>query len=155
MPALSKTQKADIGRLARQAWLAWPGRAEFCAANPTLSESACFTAWRHVEQGSAVGRQSLRECTSEGDFLRLCAHFLSLARRPVAAQRTLRLAASEGQRLAAYKLRQELAARGLASGYAAAICQRQFRCALAEASEKQLWCLVFTIRNRRPALSTQ
>ena len=40
---------------------------------------------------------------------------------------------------------------GLPESYAAAICRRQYRCALSEASDKQVWCLVYTVRNRAAA----
>lgn len=152
MPVLSPRQKADIGKLATRAWRAWPGRAEFLAANPELSPSACFAAWRHVEQGKAVGKQSLLDCTSECDFLRLCAHFLRIAREYDAANSAQLRAGTESRRIAEHKLREELRERGLAEEYAASICRRQFRCALREANAKQLWCLVFTIRNRRKPL---
>lgn len=148
---LSHTQKAEIGQLARQAWLVWEGREAFLEANGELSQSACFAAWRHWQQGLACGRQSLRECTGE-EYQLLRAHFLKLAGLEASAQRAEERHVSNPRRIAAYKLRQALAAAGLPTEYAAAICRRQYRCALAEASERQLWCLVYTIRNRRPNL---
>jgi hypothetical protein len=33
--------------------------------------------------------------------------------------------------------------------YAAVICRAQFKCELPLATDRQLWCLTFTIRNRR------
>jgi len=154
MSELSNLQKAQLGQLARSAWLAWAGREEFLDTNAELSASAAFTAWRHWQQGKACGRQSLLACTQE-DFLPLRAHFLALGGHEEQAGRTLVRAASEPERLARYKLKEALQERGLAEGYAAAICQRQYRKPLAEASAKQLWCLVYTVRNRRkPAPAT-
>jgi hypothetical protein len=151
MPSLlSNTQKAEIGQLAAQAWQVWEGREGFLEANGELSKSACFSAWRHWQQGLACGRQSLRECTGD-DYQLLRAHFLKLAGLEASARRAEERHISNPQRIAAYKLRQALAAAGLPEAYAGAICRRQYRCALADASERQLWCLVFTVRNRRTA----
>jgi hypothetical protein len=59
-------------------------------------------------------------------------------------------AETEPRRMAMHKLRRDCADRGLSLDYPAAICRRQYRCALEDASPTQLWQLVFTIRNRRP-----
>lgn len=153
MSELSKQQKAEIGQLAREAWLAWDGREQFLETNGELSVSDCFTEWRRWQQGQACGRQSLRACTQD-DYQPLRAHFLALSGRTEAAAHAQRRAASEPQRLARYKLAQALKERDLQETYAAAICRRQFRCELADASPKQLWNLVYTVRNRRKAKET-
>lgn len=147
---LSLIQKAKIGQLAAQAWRVWEGREAFLEANGELSQSACFAAWRHWQQGLACGRQSLRECTGD-DYQLLRAHFLAIAGLEASAARAQERHISNPQRIAAYKLRQALAAAGLPEAYAGAICHRQYRCSLADASERQLWCLVYTVRNRRTA----
>ena len=102
-----------------------------------------------------MGKQSLLDCTSECDYLRLCAHFLRIAREYDAANSAQLRAGTESRRIAEHKLREALRERGLAEEYAASICRRQFRCALREANANQLWCLVFTIRNRRKPLHAQ
>lgn len=146
---LSNEQKAVIGQLAREAWLAWPGRDAFLEANPELSASKCFEAWRHVEQGKATGGiQSLTRCTQD-HFLPLRAHFKAMLGNGAGAMRDHLRAQEEPRIRARWKLQQALDERGLAEGYAAAICQRQFHCALGDASEKQLWCLFYTITSRR------
>lgn len=151
MPSLlSRTQKAKIGQLATQAWRVWEGREAFLETNGELSASACFAAWRHWQQGLACGRQSLRECTGD-DYQLLRAHFLTLAGLEASAARAQERHISNPQRIARYKLRQALAAAGLPLEYAAAVCRRQYRCTLDDASERQLWCLVFTVRNRTSA----
>ena len=150
MPSLlSHTQKAEIGQLARQAWLRWDGREAFLEANGELSASACYTAWRHWQQGLACGRQSQRESTGDDNQL-LRAHFLKLAGLEASAHRAEEQHISNPRRIARYKLRQALAAAGLPEAYAAAICRRQYRVSLDDASERQLWCLVYTVRNRKP-----
>lgn len=150
MPALlSRIQKAEIGQLATQAWRVWEGREAFLEANGELSQSACFAAWRHWQQGLACGKQSLRECTGE-EYQLLRAHFLKLAGLEASAARAQERHISNPVRIARYKLRQALAEASLPIEYAAAVCRRQYRCTLNEASERQLWCLVYTVRNRKP-----
>lgn len=148
---LSNLQKQQIAQLAREAWEKWDGREAFLEANGAMSASECFTHWRHWQQGLACGQQSLRLCTGEEDFLRLRAHFLALCGRQEQAARALVRHATEPGRIALWKLREALHERGLDEAYAAAICRNQFRCTLHAASARQLWCLVFTIRNRRKA----
>jgi hypothetical protein len=148
MNFLSNDQKATIARLARQAYDSWEGREGFEECNPGLSVSKCFEAWRRCEQGKAVGRQSLTQCTGD-DFLPLVAHFQNFAGRGAAAVKTLLRHAEAARITPFFKLQKALAQRGLDEGYAAAICRRQFKCALGDASEKQLWSLFYTIRNRR------
>lgn len=150
MTGLSHDQKRIIAQLARAAYDAWPEREAFEAINSELSRSACFNAWRHVEQGKACNIQSLCECT-QAHYRVLKAHFEKLLGDDARAARTLAGEAGNDRRIAAHKLHAELAARDLPESYAAAICRNQFRCSLAEATTKHLWSLVFTIRNRRPA----
>lgn len=151
MTLLSNEQKAAICRLARRAYDTWAGREAFEDANDGLSMSKCFEAWRRVEQGKAVGRQSLRDCTSDNDYLRLTAHFQNLLGDSGRALNSLLRHGEEPRVVAFHKLQLALRERGLHEGYAAAICRRQFRCELGDASAKQLWNLFFTVKNRRVA----
>lgn len=163
---LTNDQKREIAQIAHAAWLVSPEREGMLDANPTLSASAVEAAWRHVEQGKVMGslRQSLREATQR-DYPALRAHFLRLRGAGLedkgetaaaetceaAADRWTARAATDGTRRAFFILRAALEERGLAESYAAAICRTQYRCPLSMASEKQLWRLVFTIKNRRKA----
>lgn len=133
---LSKEQRQGLARLARRAW------ANFGGGQP-------FDAWRHDQCRRAVGRR-ISEAT-QPDFLPLRAHFLNLAGNPAAAFETLMRAESEPRRVAMHKLQRECAARDLPLAYPESICRRQYRCGLEDASPKQLWTLVFTVRNRRKA----
>jgi hypothetical protein len=148
MTPLSKLQKADIARAARRAYDVWPEREAFEAINSELSRSKCFEAWRHVESGKACGVQSLRAAT-QAHYGRLMAHFQALAGHAEQAARTRARDADNDRRIARFKLDQALRERGLQVGYAAAICRAKYKCPLDEASEKQLWKLVFDIRGRR------
>ncbi|WP_414664884.1 hypothetical protein [Horticoccus sp. 23ND18S-11] len=145
---LSNEQKGRLCQLARQAYDAWTGREAFEEANPTLAVSKCFEAWRRVEQGKAVREQSLTRCTQD-HFLPLRAHFKAMLGNGDGALRDHLRAQEEPRIRARWKLEAALAERGLDQGYAAAICRRQFKCELGDASEKQLWALFFTVTNRR------
>jgi len=146
MTPLSILQKREIAQLARRAYEAWAEREAFEAINAEQSKTACFEAFRHVEQGKACGVQSLCACT-QAHYGRLVAHFQALTGN--AATRTLVRDADNDRRIARYKLDQALRERGLREEYAAAICRRQFKTSLEDATARQIWNLVFTIRNRR------
>lgn len=149
---LSKEQKRMIAMAAHAAWAVSPDREGMIECNGELSLSAIEAAWRHHQQGLVLGlpRQSLTEA-HQGDFAPLLAHFSALAGREAAADNWAARAATDGPRRARWILERELKARGLSTGYAAAICRTQNKCVLDDASEKQLWRLVFTVRNRRKA----
>jgi hypothetical protein len=72
-----------------------------------------------------------------------------LAGKPVQAYQTQLRDGDNKRRVALWKLTQALSAKGLEMGYAGAICRAQFKCQLEDASAKQLWCLFYTIYNRR------
>jgi hypothetical protein len=148
MSLLTNDQKRALGILAHKAWLVCPDREALLAVNSEMSATAVEAAWRHVQQGQAVGIQSLRMCTQD-HFGRLKAHFLKLAGEDEAATRAIVRDQDNGRRIAFFKLEQNLRERGLEMSYAGAICRNQFKCSLAEATEQQLWKLVYTVRNRK------
>jgi len=96
--------------------------------------------------------QSLCACT-QAHYGRLVAHFQALGGNAAAATRTLVRDADNDRRIARYKLDEALRERGLREEYAAAICRRQYRCGLDGANARQLWSLLYTIRNRRKPAS--
>lgn len=161
---LTNDQKREIAQLAHAAWTVSPSREGMIDCNPDLSLTRVEAAWRHVEQGRVMGglRQSLREATQR-DYPLLRAHFLRLQAEGLAlhgqaaaaaaavesAEKWTVRAATDGVRRARHLLRRALEEAGLREGYAAAICRTQNKCSLDEASEKQLWRLIFTVRNRR------
>jgi len=152
MSPLSNLQKREIAIAARRAYQAWPEREAYEALNAKeFSRSACFDSWRHVEQGKAVGVQSLREC-DQSHYGRCLAHFQRLAGDATAATRTEARDQDNDRRIARWKLNQALQERGLETGYAAAICRDKFKCLLDQATPGQLWKLVYDIRrSRKPA----
>lgn len=131
---LNKKQRQRLATLARQAWLK-SGREE------------TFDAWRHAQAIKACGRRITE--AGQRDFLPLRAHFRDLIGRSDLALNDLLRAENEPQRIARHRLQIECQQRRLSLAYPESICQRQYRCSLAEASAKQLWCLIFTVRNRR------
>jgi hypothetical protein len=135
---LDNTQKARICILARQ-------------AHDKLDTYVPFEDWRQMEQFNAVGKDSLCDCI-QSDYLRLVGHFQHLAGDGRRASRTAAADAFTDRRIAFHKLEAECAARGLELSYPGSICRKQFKCGLDEANSKQLWNLVFTVRNRRKAV---
>lgn len=134
---LTSVQKQRLAMLSRQA---------FAAQGRAVGETK-FDLWRHEQAIKAVGRR-ISEAL-QADFLPLKAHFLNLLGKPVAAMQAHMRHETEPQRVALWKLARECEAKGLPLSYATTICRHQNRCRLEDASAKQLWRLVFTIRNRK------
>ncbi|WP_043586340.1 hypothetical protein [Geminisphaera colitermitum] len=154
MTLFTNEQKARVAQLARRAYDARPDREEFELINSHLSKTACFEHWRKWQTGRATGGvQSLRECVSELHYLPLLAHFSDMLGDGGGALNLLLRHAEEGRIRVFFKLQEALAERDLNEAYAASICRRQYRCDLGDASEKQLWSLFFTVRNRRKAVA--
>lgn len=136
---LGNQQKAALCILAREAFEAVHRRAP--------ASQAEFDAWRRDQQQRAIGESSLT-LAKQSDFSRLQAHFLDLKGESGRAFNALMKPAVTDTAQARAVLARELRKAGLAEEYAASICQRKHKCALAEATPKQLWDLVFTVRNR-------
>lgn len=151
MTPLTKKQKAEIAQLAAVAWARQAAvRAELAAANPELGASALAEGWRRVEQERACGVQSLRACT-QAHFAPLMAHFARLAGLAEVAAHWERRMLTDGARRARWRLEQECTRAGVDLAYAARIFWCQARRPLSEASEKELWRLIYTVRNRAAA----
>jgi hypothetical protein len=135
---LSNEQKARICIIARDAFM----------RTDLIQSADNFKEWRRQEQLEAIGKESLRECV-QSEYLALLAHFQNLAGESGRAVKNIIRAAAEERAVARNKLDESLGERGLRVEYAEAICKRQFKCSLDEASAKQLWTLNFTVRNRR------
>lgn len=135
MSALSTKQKKYLAQLARQAF------------KVRGTPGADFDAWRHDEVAKAVGKAGLR-CCSQLDYKAVQAHFLDMTGRSGQAMTALVQHQSEPRRQAEAVLLRELTNAGLHLNYANSICNAQFKCTLFDATEKQIWCIVYTIRNR-------
>lgn len=134
---LSNLQKATLSQVAKQGYL----RAKEHDLTD-LSESE----WRAGEAIEAVGVRISE--ASNGHFNKLYSHFLNLAGNSGAAFKAALRDETEEARQAMHKLTKELAAANLDKSYAEAICMSVFKCSLAQATPKQLWKVMFTIRSR-------
>lgn len=141
---LSNKQKAYLAQLIKQAYLRVVGE-----AGPDV---ASVEDWRHQQVAAACGKLGLR-CCGQDDYKRIEAHFLELLGEHGRAMKAHVAAETEPRRQAEAVLVRELERFGLRMGYAEAICQRQYKCGLFDASEGQLWKLVYTVRNRGHAKS--
>ena len=136
---LSKKQKAAICQAAHKA--AAKQKLEF-------GSSKEFEEWRRSEQADAVGKTSLTGC-SQDDYKPLMAHFLALSGETGAAFDAQMMSQLEPKRVAFFKLGEACDQAGVAMAYAGAIARNRFKCGLNDCSPKQLWQLVFTVRNRK------
>lgn len=163
MKQLTTAQKRTLGKLAREAWdgLSEAARSEAIEAAldaGCTTKTAIIDHWRKVQQESVTGMASMTGMTNR-DFTRMQMHWLLLKdsqgnRNPDAAPsaRTMYAMAraqEEPLRVAHHKLAEALREQELPAAYAEKICQTQYRCSLADASEKQVWRLFYTVRNRR------
>lgn len=155
MSPLSNDQKRALGIAARQAFDRMPReqREAWEAANDGFSGSKMFELWRHNQQKIATGCASMLQMRQE-HFTALMLHWKLLGADVEAAlgkpaAHALARHVTDGSRRARYLLDQALKERGLGLGYAIAICRTQNRCELDAASEKQLFRILYTVRNRR------
>jgi hypothetical protein len=134
---LSKEQKARLSMLARKA----------AEVQRVSGGYKAVDAWRHEISIRACGVR-ISEAT-QAHWADLKSAFEDLGGRPEKAFSTQMRAGDNKRRVAMWKLTQALNAKGLAPEYAGKICRAQFKCQLEEASAKQLWCLFYTVTNRR------
>lgn len=134
---LTLHQKRRLVLLAKQAWRkrGQPGES--------------FDAWRHDTSIRACGHR-IREATQR-HWASLKAAFQDALGESGHALSTLLRDHDNKRRIALHKLAAECSARGLPLAYPEAICTRQYRCNLHDATAPQIWRLFFTIKNRRPA----
>ena len=146
---LSKVQKRHLSQLARRAYNL--GRAKARGMDPlneilTLAEKD----WRHNQVARVCGKDGIRLCGQE-DYKAVEAHFLNIQGAPGQALNSHVASASEAQRTAMFILKRECAQNAFDLNYANAICHTQFKRNIYDATERQLWCIVYTIRNRAAA----
>ena len=140
MSPLTNPQKAALSILARRAWAQ-----EMADLDGASSESA--DDWRHRHVAQVTGCDGLLCCT-QAHYCALIAHFEGILGNADAAMEAQLRSATEPRRQAEAVLLRECGKSGLSLNYAAAICRNQYRCSLEEANTRQIWSLVYTIRNR-------
>ena len=111
-----------------------------------------LNAWRREEQRRAVGQTSLLSATKK-EYCAIMAHWWDLLGRPDIAFSLLLRWQTEAGRLAMHKLKAACIERGLKLEYAEKICRCKFKCALADASPKQIWSVFFDVRKRRDTIA--
>jgi hypothetical protein len=152
MPApLSKKQKARLAMLSDRAFARLGGGSGDCATALAREQ------FRHAQVASAVSKLGLR-CCSQTDYKLVEAHFLFLLGEDGASLNAHLRGLTNPDRVAAWKLQQAIADAadaGITRDYVAAICRRQYRCALADCTARQCWSLLFTVRNRAAARRRQ
>lgn len=153
---LTREQKRDICRLARRAWEK-QGRPFYepsgiAAGDPlALSAAEACELWRHETTLASVGLKHLTAC-GQRHFAPIMGLFSGLAGLEKEAGRWRERAAFSSVRAARIKFERTLldCARWLEQprAYAAAIARRQYGADLEDLSARQLWSLVYTLRNR-------
>lgn len=108
------------------------------------------SAWRREQQLQHFGLKSLT-AAAQDQYADIKAHFEALAGETGRAFSTALRGQDNDRRIARWHLNKALAAAKLSPAYAQAICKNQFHCTLDEASKKQLWNLVYTVKNRGKA----
>ena len=148
---LSNLQKRDLSKLASRAFARECAIARGRGETPDSTTKAT-DAFRHGQVALATGKNGLR-CCSQDDYKIVEAHFLNLLGETGRAMNALAQHQSNTRRVAEYKLTQACREAGVNIGYAAAICQRVFKCCLDDASAEVIWKVMFTVKNRARKVS--
>lgn len=134
---LSRKQKSMLCALARKA----------AAASGAPETGEAHAEWRRDVCVAACGRR-ISEATQR-NWNDLKAAFEMGAGRPEAAFETHFRGVDNPRRVAMFHLQQALGEKQLPAAYAEAIARRQYKRGLSELSARELWNLVYTIRNRK------
>jgi hypothetical protein len=147
---LTNDQKRRLSQLARRAF----NRAAALARGRGEAPPADADAWRREHVLAATGKLGLR-CCGQSDYKLIEAHLLEVLGEHGRAFNAHVAALTNSHRQAEAVLMREieLCADVIpgALAYVTAICARQFKCSPLDASEKQLWNLIFTLRTRAAA----
>lgn len=135
--ALTKNQKTRLSIMARKA----------AETQGVSLKSRDLEEWRHEVCIRACGCR-ISEAT-QANWADLKSTFEDLGGQPEQAFLTQIREGDNKRRVAVHKLTQALAGKGLDVSYAAKICQVQYKVPLDQASAKQLWCLFYTVTNRK------
>jgi len=161
---LTNAQKRYLSQLSDRAYARQHGGPTAIASSPggedtgeggpqtgkAVSPTAARAAFRHAEVARAVHKAGLR-CCSQDDYGAVKAHFLHLLGEDGAALRAHVRGQNNEARVAEWKLFDEIKAAGdtgITVRYVEQICRQQFGCTITEASTKQKWSLLYTVRNR-------
>jgi hypothetical protein len=143
---LSHDQKRYLSQLSDRAFDRLSAEADGQYFYDDLPATKARQQFRHDQVVKACGKIGLR-CCSQDDYLRVKAHFLDLLGETGKALDAHVRAETEGLRVVTNKIHAACREFGFTLGYANKICQR-FRVNLDGATEKQLWTVFYTVRNR-------
>lgn len=132
---LSREQKARLSILARQAY------------DHQKVQGIPLDEWRHDVSIQSCGVRISEACQSHWADLKSA--FQDLAGQPEKAFQTQLREGDNNRRIALHKLTTAIKERNLHFSYAESICLAQFKVPIAQATAKQIWCLFFTVTNRR------
>lgn len=173
MSSLSKKQLQTLGAEARKAfecasqddlnslrdflWDQTPHDPEDpFAGSHMITKSALFNYWRRREVANALRNRCKRKTPpnsfkqlSQTDYGFVLAHFVGMYDSARGIEIFENAKTQEYTTVMAI-LEKSCRERGLDyPAYPSHVCRDQFRCDVSEASLNQLWCLVYTVRNRR------
>lgn len=142
---LSRKQVAGLCAMARRAF-------DQHRENGLIDGGDTFDAWRRREAIAACGFQM--SAAEQRHYRRLLGWFAHLAGEDgqafAAFVKTDDKGETEKREQARFKLEEACREGGLDyPSYPEAICRRQFKCPLGQATAEQLWSLFYTCRNRR------
>lgn len=155
-PSAKPKRKPRAATKQRKGLLSKLQLARICMLANEAATANGITGWREVEawrrevQRDRFGLSSLTAAT-QAQYADIKAHFEALAGNVGEAYETARRGLDNLRRVARWNLNKALRESGLALPYVSAICKSQFHCSLEDASTKQLWNLVYTVRNRGAA----
>jgi hypothetical protein len=147
---LSNFQKEILSKMSRRAFARMGALARGRGEEWPEGNTADHQAFRHDQVSRACQKRGLR-CCSQDDYPRIKAHFQQLLGEDGRAFNTLVRGENNGRRIAEHKLAEEMQKAGIGPAYVEKICMTQNKCRVLEASEKQLWHLMYTVRNRAAA----
>lgn len=143
---LSNEQKAQLAILARRAY-------DKHKEAGLIDDDVTFDAWRGTECIAATrGRVTGFRGATNRDYRQIRGHFALLAGEvETAFHDAVNGTPEQADWEQAWNiLSRETMAKGHAfPAYPAAICNQQYKCPLREATKKQLWSLIYTIRSRK------
>lgn len=145
---LNHDQKRYLSQLSDRAFDRLSAEADGHYFYDDLPATRAREQFRHDQVVKACGKIGLR-CCSQDDYLRVKAHFLDLLGESGAAMNAHVRAEAEGLRVVTHKIHAACREFGLNLSYANTICrQRTHGLNLDQATEKQLWTVFYTVRNR-------
>lgn len=144
---LTNGQKRYLSQLSDRAFNRAAAIARGEGQSPDISTRA-RAQYRHDQVVAACGKIGLR-CCSQDDYKLVEAHFLALVGEHGRAFNSFVRATTESRRVAEHKIIEACNEFGFKLSYADSICRQQNNgLGLDDVTEKKLWQIFYTVRNR-------